>query len=182
MYANLNAIGLLLVIGFTSALLLKFGRRPRNFSTIVFAILGYVLFSVLVAPQVMTMGMDGQPTFQLFIPGLCLFLILLFIDKIIIKLAMVVLLYFTVMGLGRQYVHLINTEQYAGRSDLSEYVQKVYKGAITSLLLSEARTDTKSYPQGWLRDSLAETRSEALRKIIDNLKKRPRHKIRISHL
>lgn len=180
--ANIDAIGLLLIIMAAAVILWKLGRKPKKFSTMLFALLASIIFMCALGPRLFIWWPKGQPGYQIIIPGLCLFLILMFIDSSILKVSAVVILFTASLALGRHYNDLLYTGLYTGNPDLPQFVSEPRRTALIEDLLDEAKSNDKKYPPGWLQDLLIHPRNKGVKNVINSVKKRRIRRIIIVRL
>ena len=150
MLGNINALGISLVILSTPLYLWRFGERPqiRNLFYAVAGFLGLCIPLALISAHHCN---NGNAVNQWLIPGVCLFLCLLFSNTRSRQLLLYGIFIAAGLLLTIEFSALVHTESYTGNPDANRY-KKLHQEIVSSSLKYEPSLGNNYYPEGWLQD------------------------------
>lgn len=157
MQDDLNAIVLLIVPLVTLILLWKFGRFSVNFKKVVKAILFLLFTSVLNIITSTHLCDAGTPFCQWLVPAVCGGAIIIGMEEKKIKRTSVIVMFVVSIVLSQHFVHLVHEDNYIGNpnpriNSMSESLLECQK----ELLKTDEEFVNRTYPAGWIEESLKE--------------------------
>jgi len=160
MAGNLNAAGIIFTIILTVFFMIRYGQKQINRKRLLFgAIIAIVvsLFNIVFSAHGCS---AGNPFTQWLVPGICLFLIITFIDNkvirriaawIIIIIATILCFHFSEIVHRKDYTGNVLYRESAGHWKLRKY-QRILKLAVEEKLAKKEKL--KIFPPGWIKHSL----------------------------
>jgi hypothetical protein len=158
MLGTLNALGLLLVVGLTVWVLVKFPSHAKSFLKVLGALLSG--FGVIILCLTFTMHFchRGEPFAQSLISGLCLILVMIFTRRNIITVASALVIVLLAFALSFHFVNIVHEDGYTGnpkRVNQSWHAEQESKAreldAAMGLCVQKSH-DSVSYPAAWFTD------------------------------
>jgi len=155
MEANLNAIGIILVPIFAIAVSLIWGTKydEIRFLKAVLIPLSIIIVIVIIL-TFLPSDLNLSFALQLFLPIICLFPILWFVEKKIVRYSASFILLVLALCLSIQCRHLALSDKYAfteGRRLIAQ--NNLQRLGISMMLYAVAENDSNVYPEGWLAES-----------------------------
>jgi hypothetical protein len=158
MAGNLNALGLILVIALTGAVLMRYGTWPASVGHVVGGIAA--AFGVMFAAECVTLVLyyEANHTHQTLIPSACLALLLIFTKASRIRaiaataaaLSAFVWSFHVLLIVGPS-AHYTGDPEAAGRS--CRAIARSHLRVMHSILTIVAEEDDRNYPAGWFTDT-----------------------------
>jgi TPR repeat protein len=153
--ANLNAMGIIFAPMFAIVISLIWGTRydeKRFLKAVLIPLSIIIVLTIITAFLPFELHLSGA--FQLFVPIVCLFPILWFVEKKIVRYSASLALLALAIGLTIQYEYLARSGDYSFDEPAKIVaLNNFQRVAINMMLYAAVDRDSNSYPEGWLSDS-----------------------------
>lgn len=171
MEANLNAIGIILAPIFAIAVSLIWGTKYDEVRFLKAVLIPLsIIIGIVIILIFLPSDLNLPFTLQLFLPIICLFPILWFVEKKMVRYSASFILLVLALCLSIQYRHLAISGKYSlneGRKLVAQ--NNLQHMSINMMLYAIAESDSNVYPEGWLAESkfitnLPKERQESIEK------------------
>jgi hypothetical protein len=155
MEANLNAFGIILapVIAIAASLIWGTKYDERRFIKAVLIPLSIIIALVIIL-SLLPSDLHLYVAYQLFLPVICLFPVLWFVEKKNVRYSVSAVLLILAISLSIQYEYLIHSRVYSSTRGKIIIAQNNFQRLSVSMMLYDyISRDSNSYPEGWLSES-----------------------------
>ena len=155
MEANLNAVGIILapLIAIAASLIWSTKYDERRFIKAVLIPLS-IIIALIIILALLPSELHLYFAYQLFLPVICLFPVLWFIEKKIVRYSVSAVLLILAISLSIQYEYLIHSKMYSAmQSEKIIALNNFQRLSVSMALYAAVSRDSNSYPEGWLSES-----------------------------
>lgn len=158
MAGNLNALGLILVMVLTAAILARLRSRPRSIWQVIGGLATAVGVMFVVKCLTVVLYDEANNSHQVFVPSACLALLFIFTNPSRIRAVTVTAVTASMLVWSIQVFSLAGpSSRYTGNPRAARRTCRVIayyeSGQIRKLLSYEVKQDNRIYPAGWLAET-----------------------------